>query len=250
MKKIVLALLLAVIMMPTTVKSQVARDNHLFLHVDFAAGNIYTAAFPSLLTWGLNELTESNIFESALELPFYSSDGFELKQYDIVGMTAHDLFKDIHPSLKIGYQTRRLSDVNWGIYATGEYVSNQFKTQFDGGSYENNRMSRLLLGGSAFGVLGGVDKNYHFMIEAGCRYSKVLSYTGPLSDGKTGINDGLVSHFGLKVSGAGAIQDFGIYADFNHFDFLKRDDAKLKMFNIGLMWTVTPGQRKNRTDIY
>ena len=79
MKKIVLALLLAVIMMPTTVKSQVARDNHLFLHVDFAAGNIYTAAFPSLLTWGLNELTESNIFESALELPFYSSDGFELK---------------------------------------------------------------------------------------------------------------------------------------------------------------------------
>lgn len=250
MKKTLILLLVAVCFMPKSVKSQTARDNHLFFHVDLAAGNIYTATLPSLLTWGLNELTESNIFESALEIPFYSTKGFDVKQYDMFGYTAHDLFKDIHPSLKIGYQTRRLSDVNWGVYATGEYIINQFKTQFTGGDYERNRMSRMLLGGSAFVVVGGVDKNYRFMIEAGCRYSKTLDYTGPLCDGKNGINDGLVSHFGFKVSGAGAIQDFGLYADFNHFDFLKRDDVELKMFNIGLMWTVTPGQRKNRTDIY
>ncbi len=88
------------------------------------------------------------------------------------------------------------------------------------------------------------------MIEAGCRYSKALSYKGSLCDGKSGINDGFVSHFGFKVTGASAIQDFGIYADIHHFDLLKRDDAKLKMFNIGLVWTVTPGQRENRTNIY
>ncbi len=250
MKKI-LTLLVTVCLLPNFVKAQqTARDNHLFLHVDFAAGNIYTAAFPSFATWGLNELTKSNIFESTFEVPLYSTDGFDLRPYDFIGFTAHDLFKDIHPSIKIGYQTRKMSDLNWGIYATGEYVINQFKTQFTDEGYHNNNLKRLLVGGSAFVVLGGVDKTYHFMIEAGCRYSKALSYKGPLCDGKSDINDGLVSHFGFKVTGAGAIQDFGIYADFNHFDLLKRDDAKLKMFNIGIMWTVTPGQRKNRTDIY
>lgn len=250
MKKL-LTLLVAVCLLSNFAKAQqTARDNHLFLHVDFAAGNIYTAAFPSVATWGLNELTKSNIFESTFEVPFYSTDGFDLKPYDFVGFTARDLFKDIHPSIKIGYQTRKMNDLNWGIYATGEYVINQFKTQFTDGDYESNNLKRFLVGGSAFVVLGGVDKTYHFMIEAGCRYSKALSYKGPLCDSKSGINDGLVSHFGFKVTGAGAIQDFGIYADFNHFDLLKRNDAKLKMFNIGIMWTVTPGQRKNRTDIY
>lgn len=249
MKKIIVVLL-AFFYMPNMLNAQIARDNHLFFHVDFAAGNVFTAAFPSLATWGLNELTKSNIFESALEVPFYSTKGFDVEQYDMVGFTARDLFKDIHPSIKIGYQTRKMSDLNWGIYASGEYLINQFKTQFSGFDYESNRLQRLLVGGSAFVVIGGVDKMYHFMVEAGCRYSKALNYKGSLCDGKSGINDGLVSHFGFKVTGAGAIQDFGIYADFNHFDLLKRDDVKLKMFNIGIMWTVTPGQRENRTDIY
>jgi hypothetical protein len=249
MKKSLL-FLMAIILMPNLLRGQTARDNHLFLHVNFAAGNVYTAAFPSLATWGLNELTKSNIFESALEVPFYSTDGFDLEQYSMVGYTAHDLFKDIHPSLKIGYQTRRMSDFNWGIYASGEYIMNQFKTQYSNFGYESNKLQRFLVGGSAFVVIGGVDKMYHFMIEAGGRYSMALNYEGPLADGKDGINNGLVSHFALKVTGAGAIQDFGIYADFNHFDLLKRNDAKLKMFNIGIMWTVTPGQRENRTDIY
>lgn len=249
MKKI-LIILVVFLYVPNYLNAQVARDNHLFFHVDFAAGNVYTAAFPSLATWGLNELTKSNIFESALEIPFYSAKGYELKQYDMVGYTAHDLFKDIHPSIKIGYQTRKMSDFNWGVYVSGEYLINQFKTLYMGNSYECNNLKRLLVGGSAFVVLGGVDKTYHFMIEAGCRYSKALSYKGVLCDGKNGINNGFVSHLGFKVTGAGAIQDFGIYADFNHFDMLKRNDTKLKMFNIGIMWTITPGQRENRTDIY
>ena len=47
----------------------------------------------------------------------------------MLGYTAHDLFKDIHPSIKFGYQTRRMSQTNWGFYATAEYVLNQFKTK-------------------------------------------------------------------------------------------------------------------------
>lgn len=250
MKRCLFILVMAFCLPCFTNAQQTARDNHLFFHVDFAAGNIYTAVFPSLATWGLNELTKSNIFGSALDIPFYSTENIELKQYDMVGYTAHDLFKDIHPSIKIGYQSRKMSNVNWGVYATVEYMTNQFKIQNADTDYENNKLQRFLVGGSAFLVLGGVDKVYHFMIEAGCRYSKALNYTGALCDGKNGINDGLVSHLGFKVTGAGVIQDFGIYADLHHFDLLKRNDVKLKMINIGIMWTVTPGQRENREYIY
>lgn len=249
MRKI-LASLVVLLCMTNSLNAQIVRDNHLFFHIDFAAGNIYTATFPSLVTWGLNELTKSNVFESALEIPFYSTEGYELKQYDMVGYTARDLFKEVRPCIKVGYQTRRMSDLNYGVYATGEYLINQFKTQTNGLDYESNNLTRLLVGGSAFVVIGGVDKAYHFMVEAGCRYSMALSYKGALCSTKEDINNGLVSHFGFKVSGAGAIQDFGIYADFNHFDLLKRNDAKLRMFNIGIMWTVTPGQRENRTYMY
>jgi len=253
MKKI--TIIAVTVMMSMVANSQVIRDNHTFFHIDLAAGNVYTATVPSFLTWGLNELTKSNIFENALEIPFYSGDygtqKLDVKNYDMLGYTAHDLFKDIHPSIKLGYQTRRMSQTNWGFYATAEYVLNQFKTKVsETGDYENNKLQRALFGGSAFVVIGGVDKKYHFMIEAGARYNKALEYEGPLGKGKEDINDGISSHFAFKVTGAAAIQDFGIYADINHFDLLKDDAMKLKMWNIGIMWTVTPGQHRNRVDIY
>ena len=60
-------LAIAFLAMPISLYSQPkggkAKNNHLYFHVELAAGNIYTAAYPSLLTWGLNELTKSNIFE-------------------------------------------------------------------------------------------------------------------------------------------------------------------------------------------
>lgn len=249
------AILAVAIMISMVTNGQKIRDNHTFLHVDFAAGNLYTAAVPSILTWGLNELTQSNIFENALEIPFYSGDygtqKMDIKDYDMLGYTAHDLFKNLHPGIKLGYQTRKMSQTNWGIYAAAEYILNQFKTKLpEMGNFGNNKLQRALFGGSAFIIIGGVDKKYHFMIEAGARFNVALDYRGPLGKGKDDINNGVSSHFAFKVTGSAPIQNFGIYADFNHFDLLKNDMMKLKMWNIGIMWTVTPGQSSNRVNIY
>ncbi len=257
-RNFIIAIVLSVI--PFSLFAQIrggkAKNNHLYFHVELAAGNIYTAAFPSLLTWGLNELTKSNIFESAVEYADFHGElnekDLKIRNYNMLGYTANELFNNIHPSIKFGYQTRTLSNFNWGAYATAEYQQNQFKSRYkgDGFTYEKNRLQRAYFGGALFAVIGGVDKKYRFVIEAGCKYAMPLSYEGPLAEDKDGIDKGLVSHFGFKVTGAKAIQDLGIYADFGHYDILKDATSTLKGWNIGLIWTVTPGQRENRVDIY
>ena len=234
---------------------QRARYNNLFFHIDFAAGNIYTAALSSFATWGLNEATSSNIFENALEIPFYSGESvgmdMDVKNYDALGFTARDLFNTIHPSLKLGYVSSSLSDTNYGFYATAEYCSNQFKSQAPGApSFSSNRMQRALFGGSAFMVFGGIGRKYHFMVEAGARYSMALGYKGGYGTDKNVLNDGVSSHFALKLTGPAALQDFGVYADINHFDLLKTATDKVNGWNIGIMWTVTPGQGNNRAGAY
>ena len=235
-------------------KVERAKDNHIFFHVDLAAGHFYTATFPSVMAWGLNLLTSSNIFESALEYPFYKgeigSQKLELHHYNLLGFTANELFSNLHPCIKIGYQSRRFSDFNWGFYATAEYWQNQFQSRIKGGEYEKNNLQRALFGGSLFTVLGNIDKKYHVMIEGGLRYSMALKYKGPLAYDKDDIKNGLTSHFAVKLTGASAIQDFGVYVDINHFDLLKDDNNKLNSWAIGLMWTVTPGQSNNRSNMY
>jgi len=238
-----------------TSAGQRIRNNHLFFHVDMAAGNLYTAALTSFTTWGLNEVTQSNIFENALEIPFYSGESaanvMEVKNYDMIGYTAHDLFNTLHPSLKLGYVSNGLSEMVFGFYASAEYCFNQFKTQPPGATtFSSNRMQRALIGGSAFLVFGGLGKKYHFMVEAGSHYSIAMAYKGLYGSDKGVLNNGLTSHLGLKLSGQGALQDFGVYADFNHFDLLKTPTDKIRGWSIGLLWTVTPGQGDNRSGSY
>ena len=83
------------------------------------------------------------------------------------------------------------------------------------------------------------------MVEGGLRYSMVLDYKGPLANDKQDLRNGLVSHYAITVKGSNAIQNFGIFADINHFNLLKDDQSKLNMITIGLMWSVTPGQSKS-----
>ena len=230
--------------------AQAARNNHVYFHVGFGSSHVYTATLPSLVFWGLNSLMGTDTFENALEYTFSSGDvnGSDLKtrNYDVLGYTARELFANCHPYIKLGYQSKYMSNVNWGVYATAEYAHNQFDSKIDGiTEYERNTLDRALFGGSAFLVFGGIDKKYKFMVEGGLRYSMVLDYKGPLANDKQDLRNGLVGHYAITVKGSNAIQNFGIFADINHFNLLKDDQSKLNMITIGLMWSVTPGQSKS-----
>ncbi|MBO4850219.1 MAG: hypothetical protein J5529_04865 [Prevotella sp.] len=250
----IIAIILMVAAYSINANAQI-RNKHLFFHIDFAAGNVYTASYPSFLTYGLNELTHSNIFESALEYSVFNgdlgNDKINMRNYNITGFTANELFQNLHPSLKIGYQSSSLSDFNYGAYATAEYQHNHFKSRFEGSDiHHKNTLNRALFGGSLFAVIGNMEKPFRLMFEGGIRYSMCLGYKGPLAIGKEDIDNGISSHWAIKVSTAKGLQDFGVYFDINHFDLLKSENGKLNNWSAGLIWAVTPGQRENRQNVY
>ena len=86
------------------------------------------------------------------------------------------------------------------------------------------------------------------IIEADCRYSLGLACKSPLGTDKKQLNDGLVSHFAIKLASRGMMQNVGVYADINHFNLWKdfRPNQKLKNMTFGLTWTITPQQVDER----
>ena len=232
-------------------QAQSLRNNHVYFHAGLGAGHVYTAAIPSILFWGLNSLTGTDTFENAMEYTSFSGEmgGIDIKTrpYDALGYRARDLFANLRPYVKLGYQTMYMSNLNWGVYGSAEYIHNQFDSRLDGGisDYEMNIIDRMQLGGTFFLVLGGVEKKYKLMLEGGLRYSQPLKYEGPLALGKEDLNSGLVSHYAFTVKGSNAVQNFGIFADINHFNMLKTGAKLNKIYTIGLMWSITPGQAKS-----
>ena len=85
------------------------------------------------------------------------------------------------------------------------------------------------------------------IIEAGCRYSIGLNYKSSNPNNDLSLNNGLVSHFAIKVASRGMLQNLGVFADINHFNLWKTQDGrKLNNYTFGLTWTLTPQQIDER----
>ena len=77
-----------------------------------------------------------------------------------------------------------------------------------------------------------------------------LAYKSPLGDDKNQLNDGLVSHYAIKLASRGMWQNIGLYADINHFNMWKdlRPGQELNCYTFGITWTITPQQVIDRKD--
>lgn len=231
-----------------TVCSAQALGRHTYFHIGIGSGENFWSFFTYHCVANiLNGVTETDIFEYSGEYNLRSgkTDGeaMGLKHYKGFGFHAHDLFQLVKPSLKLGYISCLQGDVNWGLYGVAEYRYEQFKvspTKSDE-EYSNQQMGRALFGGSAFVVLGGVTKNLHLMLEAGLRYNMGIDAKGALGNNDA-FNDGLTSHYAVKLTGKGLIENCGIFVDVNHFDYLKSSTQKLNNVSVGLTLGMTFGQ--------
>ena len=86
------------------------------------------------------------------------------------------------------------------------------------------------------------------IIEAGLRYSIGVKYESPWGNDKSMLNNGLVSHFAIKVASRGMMQNLGLFADIGHFDLFKNlgSNQKVRDYVIGFTWTITPQQADDR----
>lgn len=229
------------------------KNHHLIFNGDIASGNPYMIAASSVVTGLANYYLLNNaFFENSFAYGLYSTnvDGLKVKTMKPMGVTASELFNNIQVGIKLGYQTYNPEFFNCGVYASGHYKIDQFKVGYDDDNMQKHRAQRALLGVTALLSLGSMDQPSRVIIEAGLRYSLGLSYKSPLGDDKNQSNDGLVSHFAIKLASRGMWQNIGVYGDINHFNMWKElySNKKLNNYTLGITWTITPQQVDERKD--
>ena len=252
MKKVLLSIVaLSMMTIGAVAQSNVHfKNHHLIFNGDLAFGSPYTAAVSSIVTGLANYyLLNDAFFENSFAYSTYSvnKDGVKAKTMNPMGLTAKELFNNVQTGLKVGYQTYSPEFVNAGIYASAHYKLDQFQVGIDDDHMTNHRAQRVL-GATVLLSLGSMGQASRVIVEAGCRYSLGLAYKSPLGTDKKQLNDGLVSHFAIKLASRGMMQNVGVYADINHFNLWKdfRPNQKLNNMTFGLTWTITPQQVDER----
>ena len=251
MKKVLLSIVaLSMMTIGAVAQSNVHfKNHHLIFNGDLAFGSPYTAAVSSIVTGLANYyLLNDAFFENSFAYSTYSVNKDGVKAMNPMGLTAKELFNNVQTGLKVGYQTYSPEFVNAGIYASAHYKLDQFQVGIEDDHMTNHRAQRVLVGATVLLSLGSMGQASRVIVEAGCRYSLGLAYKSPLGTDKKQLNDGLVSHFAIKLASRGMMQNVGVYADINHFNLWKdfRPNQKLNNMTFGLTWTITPQQVDER----
>lgn len=241
---------MALILMPFSSKAQ-----HLYYRMDVATNNIYSFAVANLATAGLNALTDKMLFDNAYTYTYIKdmdyNSSMSIKNPNILGIAARDIFGDITFGGKFGYQSFFPGSFNWGIYGSAHYRVNQYKVENDNREdYFRNNVHRLLLGGGILFNFGSIDSSTRVVFEAGLRYEIPVHYKGISSLRQSEmLNNGLSSHYALRINGNGVMQGLGVYADIPHYNLFKKSGVQygtpdVKLYSFGIMYTITPWKIK------
>lgn len=229
---------------------QQADAQHFYHRIDIGTNNIYTFVASNLITAGLNAATNDMLFDTSYNysyLDLSANESVKTKNYDMLGLTARDIFSDVRIGTKLGYQSFNFGAFNWGIYGSVHYKLNQFKTQVEGiDVFTKHNIQKLMLGGGLMMILGSMENNTRVIIEAGLRYDTPLSYKGGCG-GETNdmANSGLSSNVSIRFGGTGWLQGLGLYADIPHYNMFKSgglyfSNPHLKMYSFGIIYTISP----------
>ena len=254
MKKFLFMLIASGICCGLQAQSNLRIKNHnLIFNAEIASGSPYTIAASSVITGLANYyLLNDAFFENAFAYNLYTTnvDDLKVRTMNPMGLTASNLFNNLQAGLKLGYQTYNPEFFNCGIYASAHYKSDQFEVAYNDDNMERHRAQRVLFGATALLSLGSMEQPSRVIIEAGVRYSLAVAYKSPLGNDIDQLNNGLVSHFAIKVAGRDMWQNIGVYADINHFNLWKDyiPGQKLNNYTFGITWTITPQQVDERKD--
>ncbi|MBQ6063478.1 MAG: hypothetical protein IJK87_07580 [Prevotella sp.] len=238
-------IIIGVITLVSPIQSQ-----NLYYKFEVGTNNIYSFAIANLATGWMNALADRMLFDNAYTYTYLqsvdNSQGLKTRNYNITGITAREFFSDVTTGGKIGYQSSNPGNFNWGVFGSAHYRINQFKTITKSSDDEyHNDIQRLLLGGGLLLSYGDIESSTRFTFEAGLRYEMPMYYKGFLGKKSDVLNQGLSSHFAIRINGNGALQGLGVYADIPHYKLYKKDDSQvvvsnLRMYTFGIIYTITP----------
>lgn len=252
MKKVLFFIILFVAM-------QQANAQHFYHRIDVGTNNIYTFVASNLITAGLNAATNDMLFDNSYNYTYMdlsTNESVETKNYDVLGLTARDIFNDIRVGAKLGYQSFNFGAFNWGIYGSAHYKLNQFKTKVDGSDiWTKHNIQKIMLGGGLMMIFGSMENSTRVIIEAGLRYDTPFNYRGACGDNfKDVLNRGLSSNVSVRFGGKSWLQGLGLYADIPHYNMFKSggeyfSNPQLKMYSFGVVYTISPWKFKDAYDL-
>lgn len=252
MKRIIITVILGIII------SSFSNAQHLFRRIDVSNSNIYSFVVANLASGGINYLTDGMLIDNYYSYTLGTLDvnGYpdaKLKNNDIIGISARDVFNDISGGIKLGYQSNNKGSFNWCLYGSGHYKLNQFKTQMSSTDIlDRHRLQRIAVGGGAMISLGEFERKTRVILEAGLRYEIPIGYKGTFgTEMKDVINSGLSSHFAIRFGGTSGLQGLGVYADIPYYNLLKSNNGlsgELKMYSFGIVYSISPWRIKKAYD--
>lgn len=203
------------------------KRNPLFIRLDISCGNFWTG-FLSYIPSGIINHYIFNDYgrnEMRIRVASFDNDGQSM-DYDgnnVFGFHAVDLFRDIEPSIKFGYQ--KATHVI-GIYGRLGYRHENFQTKFDNADVYSKHRIDWFRPGVGFEItplskMARVGKSWYPTIELGGIYNYCIGYKGEY-DNKDVINNGITSRYALSVKNGKGIK-FSLSLDIDHFNLFNKD---------------------------
>lgn len=203
------------------------KRNPLFIRLDITSGNFWTGFLSYFPSWLFNHYLFNDFGrnEMRIRIASFDKDGQSM-DYDgnnVFGFHALDLFRDIEPSIKFGYQ--KATHVI-GVYGRLGYRHENFQTKLNNVDvYSKHRIDWFRPG---IGVeitplskMARVGKSWYPTIEIGGVYNSCIGYKGEY-DNKDVINNGISSRYVLSLKNGKGIK-LSLSLDIDHFDLFNKD---------------------------
>lgn len=204
------------------------KRNPLFIRLDIYSGNIWGG---NLICYIPSYLINHFIFndfgrnEMRIRVANFDNDGQSMN-YDgnnVFGFKFVDLFRDIEPSIKFGYQ--KATHII-GVYGRLGYRHENFQTKFKSDEiYSKHRVNWFRPGVGVeitpLSKLARVGKKWYPTLEIGGIYNLCFGHKGEYNS-KDVINNGITSHYALSVKNGKGIK-LSLSFDYDHFNLFNKD---------------------------
>ena len=235
-------------------------QRHFFKRIEFGSENVWTFTATEILSVLINQcwfnypLTEGTIRFSvpytdngnlntfAGIKDFNNDDDDSSGNYDFVNVKPKNLFSHLLGGVKLGYLTDYPGSFNWCCYGAAYYNLHQLKLMDGSDSYTRLNTQRAQVGGGVMAIIGGIEKDYRWIIDVGLRYNIPTYFHGNDIEGgcKDIMGKGLTSHYMLKVSLNNSVA-VGFAFDVMHYNLFKDeslcgDSSKIFQFGISAMF--------------
>ena len=241
--------MLVVLLMICMTASTLRADDHVYFKGDLSSANMWMTFLNMGITTLINNQTNEYTYNNV-----WNFGGVNSNPENMHGFKLEDLFSLYGTGIKIGYKSDNFGFFNYAPYGSLHYNVNCFdietvtSTDFHFTKYENT-IHNAQIGGGVNLLLGSVESNIRFNIDAGIRYNIPLYYKGELANSVSDLNSGIHYVIGTTLVGGrkwmkkvglsiGVVLEFSPTRTFKNSDIF--DSSHYKYLSFGWVCTICP----------